>query len=181
LGWTATPLEQKGKSYTVFSNEGTPVAGLAPRSAKGSNHPSRWIGYYSVVDIDAALATASKDGGTVRAPSRNFPARGYQPIISDVDPIPIGLLQSSSGDSLDNEPKPGAWNWFELYVKSPKATSEFYHDVFGFAVAAETNSNGKSDFVLSSAGQARGGIALRPEGDDVKSSWLGVVRVSDLD
>ena len=32
LGWTAAALEQKGKGYTVFSNEGRPVAGLAPRS-----------------------------------------------------------------------------------------------------------------------------------------------------
>ena len=29
LGWTAATLDQKGKSYTVFSNEGRPVAGLA--------------------------------------------------------------------------------------------------------------------------------------------------------
>ena len=36
LGWTATTLEQKGKGYTVFSNDGIPVAGLAPRSVSGA-------------------------------------------------------------------------------------------------------------------------------------------------
>src|ERR1035441_9775906 len=56
LGWTADPIDQKGKSYTVFSNDGKPVAGLAPRSVAGASHPSRWIGYYSVIDIDATLA-----------------------------------------------------------------------------------------------------------------------------
>jgi predicted enzyme related to lactoylglutathione lyase len=180
LDWTATALEQKGKGYTVFSNEGTPVAGLAPRSVQGSNHPSRWIGYFSVTDIAATLAVAQKAGGTVRAPSRNFPDRGYQAIISDSDGVPVGLLQSSSGDSADNGTKPGTWNWFEFYVKSPKATSDFYHDVIGFAVAPETNSDRKSDFVLSSGGLARGGVAPLSEGDE-KPSWLGIIRVANLD
>lgn len=181
FGWTAAALEQKGKGYTVFSNGGSPVAGLSPRSVKGSNHPSRWIGYFAVTDIEAAVATVNKDGGIVRAPARNFPERGYQAIISDRDGLPVGLLQSSSGDSPDGETKPGAWNWFELYVSNPKASSDFYHDVVGFAVAPETNSNRKSDFVLSSAGHARGGVAPLPEGDDVKPSWLGVIRVANLD
>src|ERR1039458_7280993 len=60
LGWTADPIDQKGKSYTVFSNDGKPVAGLAPRSVAGASHPSRWIGYYSVIDIDATLALVTK-------------------------------------------------------------------------------------------------------------------------
>ena len=181
LGWTATPTDQKGKSYVIFSNEGRPVAGLAPRSVSGANHPSRWIGYYAVTDIAATLALVTKDGGTVRAPSHNFPDRGHQAIVSDKDSLPIGLLQSSSGDSPDDQTKPGEWNWFELYVKSPKDTSDFYHDAIGFDVAPETNSDRKSDFVLSSAGRARGGVAPLPAGDDVKPSWLGVIRVADLD
>ncbi|HXN36280.1 MAG TPA: VOC family protein, partial [Opitutaceae bacterium] len=181
LGWTAVPLEQKGQGYTVFSNDGTPVAGLSPRSVKGAGHPSRWIGYYAVMDIDATLALVSKNGGTVRAPSRNFPDRGFQAIVSDSDSVPIGLLQSSSGDTPDGEPRPGAWNWFEIYVKNPTGTSAFYHNTMGFDVAPETKSERKSDFVLSSAGEARGGVAPLPAGDDVKPSWLGVIRVADLD
>jgi predicted enzyme related to lactoylglutathione lyase len=181
LGWTATPLDQSGRGYIVFYNNGRPVAGLAPRSVRSDIHASRWIGYYAVADIGATLALATKDGAVVRAPSRNFPDRGTQAIISDSDSVPIGLLQSSSGDAPDAEPVPGSWNWFELYVKHPKATSEFYRDAIGFDVAPETHSDRKSDFVLSSAGQARGGVAPLPDGDDVKPSWLGVIRVADLD
>jgi len=181
LNWTATALEQKGKGYTVFSNDGRPVAGLAPRPVARANHPSRWIGYYSVLDIDATLALVSKDGGTIRAPARNFPDRGSQAIVSDKDSVPIGLLQSSSGDSADTEPRPGDWNWFELYVRSPKDTADFYRDAIGFDVAPEANPDRKSQFVISTAGHARGGIAPLPAGDDVKPSWLGVIRVANLD
>jgi predicted enzyme related to lactoylglutathione lyase len=35
--------------------------------------------------------------------------------------------------------------------------------------------------VLSAGGQAMGGIAPLPDGNDVKPSWLGVIRVADLD
>ena len=181
LGWTADPLEQKGKGYVIFSNGGRPVAGLAPRSVRGEGHPSRWIGYYAVADIEATLALVTKNGGTVRAPSRNFPDRGPQAIVSDKDDIPIGLLQSSSGDSPDIAVTPGDWNWFELYVRSPKAASDYYHDVIGFDVSPETSADRKSDFVLSSFGEARGGVAPLPDAKDAKPSWLGVIRVANLD
>ena len=181
LGWTAATLDQKGKSYTVFSNEGNPVAGLAPRSAAGANHPSRWIGYFAVTDMASALEAVSKAGGAVRAPSRSFPNRGHQAIVADKDAVPIGLLQSSSGDPPDIETRFGGWNWFELYAKDPKDSSSFYRDAIGFDVAPETNSDRKSDFVLSSAGHARGGIAPLPDGADAKPAWLGVIRVADLD
>ncbi|MGD1030787.1 MAG: VOC family protein [Opitutaceae bacterium] len=181
FGWTATTLDQKGKSYTVFSNDGKPVAGLAPRSVAAANHPSRWIGYFAVKDVAAAVDSATKAGGTVRAPARNFPARGLQAIVADRDAIPVGLLQSSSGDPPDVERKPGDWNWFELYVKSPKDSADFYQRAIGLDVSPETNSDRKSDFVLSSAGEARGGIAPLPDGEDAKPSWLGVIRVADLD
>jgi predicted enzyme related to lactoylglutathione lyase len=181
LGWTTSPLEQNGKGYTVFFNAGRPVAGLVTRSVQGGMHPSRWIGYYAVMDINSTVALASKEGAVVRASVRNFPDRGYEAIISDRDAVPIGLLQSSSGDAPDSEPSVGDWNWFELYVRNPKATSGFYHDSIGFDVAPETHPDRKSDFVLSSSGEARGGIAPLPDGDDVKPSWLGVIRVADLD
>jgi len=174
-------ITQKGKGYTVFSNEGRPVAGLAPRSVSAANHPSRWIGYFSVTDIAIALDAVTKAGGTVHAPARNFPSRGSQAIVSDRDAIPIGLLQSSSGDSLDTDTKSGDWNWFELYVKNPKDSADFYHNAIGLEVALPTESNRKSEFVLSCAGEARGGIAPLPDSEDAKPSWLGVIRVADLD
>ncbi len=181
LGWTAAPLEHKGKGYTLFSNGGVPVAGLSPRSVAGANHPSRWIGYLAVTDMGDAISAVKKAGGIVRAPSRTFANRGRQAIIADRDGLPVGLLESSSGDPLDGDPKPGAWNWFELYVKNTTDTAGFYRDALGFQAGPETRTGSKSDFVLSSGGQARGGIAPLPDEKDVKPAWLGVVRVENLD
>jgi uncharacterized protein len=182
FGWTSTTIDQKGKSYTIFTNDGVPVAGLAPHSYAKENHPSRWIGYVSVADINAATAAVEKNGGKVHAAAKKFPDRGYQAIVADADGDAIGLLQSSSGDPADENTKTGGWNWFELYVPNPKATTDFYHLALSYDVAPETNSDRKSDFVLSSGGYARGGVAPIPEdAKDAKARWLGVIRVADLD
>ncbi len=126
FGWNATVIFQKQKSYTVFTNAGHPVAGLVPRSTSNENRPSRWIGYIAVDDIAATLATVTKAGGTIRAPLRNFPDRGQQAIVGDPEGTPVGLLQSSSGDSADDEPAAGDWNWFELYAQKPPEACLFY-------------------------------------------------------
>jgi hypothetical protein len=183
LGWTAQPLEQKGKGYVVFMNNGQPVAGIVTRAMQGKNHPARWIGYFSVADINAALANVTRGGGMVRAPAHSFPDRGTQAIFSDPDGTPVGVIQSSTGDPADTDPAPGGWNWFEVYSKSPKEAGDFYHNAIGLDIAPETNSDRKSDFVLSSAGHPRGGVAPTPEegSDNLKPAWLGVIRVADLD
>jgi hypothetical protein len=182
LGWTSTTIGQKGKTYTIFSNDGVPVAGLAPHSYAKETHPSRWVGYISVSDINATVAAVEKNGGKVHAPVRKFPDRGSQAIVADNEGNVIGLLQSSSGDPADDETKPGAWNWFELYVKDPNSTTNFYHQALGYSVGPETNSDRKSDFVLSSDGNARAGVAPVPtEVTNAEPRWLGVIRVADLD
>jgi predicted enzyme related to lactoylglutathione lyase len=182
LGWTATSIDQNGKSYIVFSNNGVPVAGIAPHSLAKESHPSRWIGYISVTDIKATVAAVSMTGGKIHGEPRSFPDRGMQAIIGDSEGNPIGLLQSSSGDPADDSTVNGAWNWFELYVKNPQASANFYHKALGYDMALETNSDRKTDFVLSSGGNNRAGIAPVPSDvADAKPSWLGVIRVADLD
>jgi predicted enzyme related to lactoylglutathione lyase len=180
FGWTPTVIDQKGKSYTIFTNDGVPVAGLAPHSFAKQDTPSRWIGYLAVNDAKATVAAVKANGGVVHAPVRKFSERGYQAIIGEKEGVPIGILQSTSGDPTDDETKPGEWNWFEFYVRDPQATANFYHQVLNIEVAVETRSERKSDFTLSSGGSSRGGIAPLPDAD-AKPSWLGVIRVADLD
>ena len=181
LGWTATSIDQKGKAYIVFKNNGELVAGLAPRSAAKADQPSRWIGYVSVTDIQGSLAAVKENGGKVHAPAKNFPDRGYQAIISDNEKNPIGLLQSTSGDPPDDTTVPGEWNWFVIYSKDPGATAAFYHKALGYDVAPETHSGRKSEFVIASGGNSRAGISALPSDGDLRPSWLGVILVADMD
>ena len=181
FGWTANVIDQNGRSYTVFSNGSRPVAGLAPRHNTASKKPARWIGYVAVADLKSTLALVAPAGGQVRAPAREFPDRGTQAIITDPEDSPVGLLQSSSGDSADVEPQPGDWNWFELYAKEPKTASAFYGQVFNFAVKPDDRTARKDDYLLSSGDVPRGGVAPLPDREDAKPGWLCVVRVTSID
>jgi len=181
FGWTAAKIDQKGGEYTIFSNQGQPVAGLAPHSAGKENLTSRWIGYVSVADLKATVALVEQNGGTVHGKIRRFPDRGSQAIIADAEGVPLGLLQSSSGDPGDEDTAIGGWNWFEIYARDPKNASSFFHTVLGYSADPETHSGRNSEFVLSSSSNNRGGIAPLPEGADIHASWLGVIRVADID
>jgi len=181
FGWTANTIDQKGKAYTVFSNGRRPVAGLAPRNTANKKRPSRWIAYIAVADIKSVLAPVAAAGGQVRAPARDFPDRGIQAIITDPQGSPVGLLQSTSGDSTDAEATPGDWNWFELYAKDPKAATAFYTGVFNYTAPADDRTERKNDYLLTIGGYARAGIAPLPDREDAQAGWLGVVRVANLD
>ena len=181
FGWTANQINQNGKVYTVFRNGSRPVAGLAPRASATTTRPSRWIGYLAVADLPATLQLVTKAGGRVRADARDFPSRGVQAIITDAEGAPLGLLQSSSGDAADTEPAPGDWNWFELYARQPPTASAFCHDALGYDATPDLRTERKDDFLLSSGGLPRAGVAPIPERADAKPGWLGVVRVAHLD
>ncbi len=181
FGWTANIIDQNGKAYTVFSNGSRPVAGLAPRHPAKLKRLSRWISYIAVPDIKSTLALVPKAGGQVRAPAREFPDRGAQAIITDIEGSPIGLLQSTSGDSADETPQTGDWNWFELYVKEPKAASAFYARICNYVVGPDNRTERKNDYLLTSDDHPRGGVAPLPDREDAKPGWLGVVRVESID
>jgi predicted enzyme related to lactoylglutathione lyase len=181
FGWTVTSLDQRGRAYLVLRNGDRPVAGVVTRPAASRKRLSRWIPYISVEDIVATTGRVTAAGGVVHAPVRNFPDRGFQAIIGDNEGSVIGLLQSSSGDSADNEPSPGDWNWFELYGRSPGAVSAFYGQVFGYKVTPDLRTERKNDFDLSCEGVARAGVAPVPDREDTTPGWLAVVRVADID
>jgi len=181
FGWTANTIAQNGKAYTVFSNAGRPVAGLAPRPTMHMRKSSSWIGYIAVTDVASTLKLVKKAGGKIRAKARDFPQRGTQAIIADSEGSTIGLLQSTSGDPADDEPQPGDWNWFELFVKQPQSASDFYRQVINYEVAPDLRTERKNDFVISSGGRARAGVAPLPDREDAKPGWLGVIRVANID
>jgi uncharacterized protein len=181
FGWTAVTLDQQGVNYTVFSNGSHPVAGLRQRSVSAKSHPSRWINYIAVTDLAAALSAVTKAGGEVRAPARDFPQIGSEAIVTDNESAPFGLLQSSSGDSADVEPVVGAWNWFHLFVKNPQPAADFYRQVFKYEVTPDARTGKKAEWLLSSGAFNRGGVSALAEGKEVKPSWLGVIRVANLD
>jgi predicted enzyme related to lactoylglutathione lyase len=181
FGWTAVTLEQHGVAYTVLSNGTHPVAGLRQRDPSATKRVSRWINYVAVTDLASTLALVTKAGGEIRAPAREFPHIGAQAIITDKEGSPVGLVQSSSGDSADNEPATGEWNWFHLFVKNPLAAADFYRQIFNYEVAPDARIGKGTELLFSSGALNRGGVSTLPDREDAKPGWLGVIRVANLD
>jgi len=181
FGWTAVTLDQHGVNYTVFSNGSHPVAGLRQRSPSSTKRLSRWIHYIAVNDIGSALSVAAKAGGEVRAPAREFPRLGSLAIITDNEGSPVGLLQSSSGDSADGEPAPGDWNWIHLFAKDPQGAADFYRQIFNYDVAPDNRTEKKNKLLLSSGEINRGGVSVLPDREGAKPGWMGIIRVANLD
>jgi hypothetical protein len=181
FGWTAITVEQHGTAYTVLSNGNHPIAGLRQRDSSAAPHAARWINYIAVADIGAALAAVAKAGGVVRAPARDFPELGSLAIITDGDHAPVGLIQSSSGDSPDREPGLGEWNWFHLFVRNPQAAADFYRQVLNYDVTPDSRLGRKTELLLATGDFNRGGISPLPDRADAKPGWLGVIRVTDID
>ena len=181
LGWTSAPVEQNDKSYIVLSNGDHPVAGIVLRSASAVPRPGVWIGYISVTNAKAIRAAVEPAGGREHAPARDFPKRGVQAIFTDSEGSVVGILQSSSGDPADDEPKPGDWNWFELFSQKPQATADFYRRIFGYEVKADARAEKSEHLLFSSGGRARAGVAPLPVRADSRPGWMGCVRVADID
>jgi len=181
FGWIPVTLDQEGVTYTVFSNGNHPVAGLRERSASAARRTARWVYYITVGDIASALSSATQAGAEVRAPAREFPKIGLQAIMTDNQGSPIGLVQSSSGDSADIEPAPGDWNWFHLLAKDPQASANFYRQVFHYEVTPDSRRDKGKELLFSSGEFNRGGVSALPQGTEAKPGWVGVVRVADLD
>jgi len=181
FGWTSAPVEQHDKSYIILSNDGHPVAGVVQRSAESTKTEGVWVNYISVKKAKATLKLVEPAGGELHASAHKFPNRGIQAIFTDSEGSVVGILQSSSGDPLDNEPARGDWNWFELFSLKPKATADFYGQVIGYDVSPDTRSEKSGHFLLSAAGHARAGVASLPASPDSRSGWLGCVRVDNVD
>jgi predicted enzyme related to lactoylglutathione lyase len=76
FGWTSkTSPMPGGIEYTVFSHDGRDVGGLMamPPGMEAAPH---WGVYFTVSDIDAAVASATSLGGTVCVPIRDIPGVG---------------------------------------------------------------------------------------------------------
>ena len=183
LGWEWRWVSmEKGRRYGLFYNEGSAVAGLAYHRRSDDPDPTyaRWAYYVSVEDVDEVLARAQTRGAEVLLPAREIADRGRFAILADTEQAPFGVLTSSSGDPGDFRAEPGEWLWHQLFTRDPGAATDFYQQLFGYALHAPKDHPELVDHILASDGFARAGIAqLAPDSESLPQ-WLGLVRVADL-
>jgi predicted enzyme related to lactoylglutathione lyase len=147
FGWEVAmdPRPEAG-GYGLFSLHGHPVAGVGPQTDAGA--PPFWAVYVTVDDVDASLAKAEAEGGTVVAGPIEVLEAGRMGIVQD----PVGSVTSvwqpreHIGAELVNEP--GTFTWNELATSDVAAARAFYRGLFGWGVSAGGDGGAEGAFTV---------------------------------
>jgi len=134
-----------------------------------------------VEDVDAAVKTATANGGKVLAPPSDIPDVGRTAGIADPQGAELHLLKNAKGDPPDvSEALPGRFFWNELHTRDTAKALAFYEKVVGFTHRAMDMGSGDVYNIVSKGGVDRGGVMthLPP---DMTPHWLPYVSVEDPD
>jgi len=80
-------------TYTLFSVEGTDVAGMMNPAAHSPGSCSYWHSYFAVDDVDACAVRAARLGGKVLVPPHDVPDVGRICAVSDPTGAVAHLMQ----------------------------------------------------------------------------------------
>ncbi|HEV8269008.1 MAG TPA: VOC family protein [Thermoanaerobaculia bacterium] len=183
LGWKTQPFPMGDYTYEMILAGDTPdsmIGGYA-LPTKNDRRPSHWIAYVSVEDVDAAVKTATANGGKVLAPPSDIPDVGRTAGIADPQGAELHLLENAKGDPPDiSTAPPGRFFWNELHTRDTAKALAFYEKVVGFTHRAMDMGPGGVYNVISKGGVDRGGVTthLPP---DMQPHWLPYVAVEDPD
>lgn len=184
FGWQWREVSVKPeRRYGLFLDaDGEPVAGVAFRRSPDPEVPyARWVYYFSTPDVEGVLARVKQAGGRVMLPRREVAERGTLAVAADPEGAPFGLLRSSSGDPPDERADVGDWLWVGLFARDAPAACQFYASLFGYGVRPRQDPGEPHDFVLTAGGFWRAGVGQLRADTDNRPTWLGFVRVEDLD
>jgi predicted enzyme related to lactoylglutathione lyase len=93
-GWTHEGLSMGDyEDYVMKAPDGTPVGGVCHARGPNAGVPPHWISYAVIADLSAAIANATKLGGTVIDGPRSA-GSGRMAIIRDPAGATFGLYQS---------------------------------------------------------------------------------------
>ncbi|MFC5994969.1 VOC family protein [Pseudonocardia hispaniensis] len=73
FGYSYQPVEGAPDDYETFSVGGETAGGMGGLMGGPQGSPSHWLPYFSVPDVDTAVAAAERGAGTVAMPAENTP------------------------------------------------------------------------------------------------------------
>jgi predicted enzyme related to lactoylglutathione lyase len=175
VGWKTQPFEHD-PSYQMFAAGSGPLGGSVQDS--GAPH---WLHYIGTNDIDATVAQVKSRGGSVKKDITAIPNAGKYAVLADPQGAVFGVYWSPMDTGKESPPKRGEFSWHELATSDWRAAVDFYSAVFGWSKMAEHDMGPMGMYVLfGSNGVQRGGMFNKPPEMPGGPSWLGYVRVKDV-
>ena len=180
LGWTFEEATRPGGGdYTLVVSDGKYIGGMVPLADHPQADYSRWLGYLSVDDVDAAFASIKQGGGSSIVDPREVGNVGRAAAVRDPQGAVLGLLRSDHGDPVDTTvTTEGAVGWNELVASDADAAAGFYEQLLGYQERIESRKGGQY-IVLSQGGRPRAGVMQRPD-DRIEPLWLTYFAVTNV-
>jgi predicted enzyme related to lactoylglutathione lyase len=180
FGWEFEAASRpSGREYIVARSGDVYVAGMvAVEQRSDGEELSRWLPYVSVVDVDEAVARATRNGASVAVEPVPV-ALGRVAAIVDPEGAVIGFARSDIGDPDDRTTAagPGRIVWTELLSDDSDAAAAFYESVIGYELQT-IERRGGSYTLLARQGIDRAGILQNPA-DGWDPVWLTYIGVED--
>lgn len=186
FGWTINEVEMEGfGKYKMIHAAGEDHGGIVPLDA-AAGHPSHWICYVTVDDVDAAAAKAVELGGQNPVPAMDIPNVGRFAVIIDPQGAMISPYKPTEwrGEGYEGPGRPGTFVWHELLAVDPEAEGRFFSEIFGWTVVpmpmGEMGTYHLFKRDIGGTGKDAGGMLQKPPGSS-GPSWLPYVGVEDVD
>ena len=184
LGWGTAPFEQAEGSYTMWTNQGTPVGGVMalPEEAKAQRVPPNWLGYVGTPDVDATAAQATELGGRILKEPADIPKVGRFAVIGDPQGAVIAVFTPSSDESREElPPKKGEFSWHELATTNHESAFQFYHSLFGWEKTEAMDMGPMGIYQMYGRhGKTLGGMFNKSKDMPGPPAWLYYVMVNDV-
>lgn len=176
LGWKSEPWDQD-PSYKMFVGASGPLGG----SVNESNGAPQWLSYIGAVDVAATVEQARSLGGGVVKDVTGMPNGGTYAVLTDPQGARFGVYASTAEHGPESAPKRGEFSWHELATTDYRGAFDFYSALFGWENVAEHDMGpmGKY-FIFGMNGVQKGGMFNKPAEMRGPPSWLGYVRVKDV-
>lgn len=90
---TSRPPNPGETEYTLFTRDGTEVAGTTPlETSDARDTRPQWMTYIQVADVDHAVFEALKNGGRILKAPFDEASVGRMAVVADPDGVPVGLV-----------------------------------------------------------------------------------------
>ena len=176
LGWKSQASDQV-PDYSMFVANSAPLGGAVALPAGGPH----WLTYIGTEDIDASVEQAKELGAKVVKDVEEIPNMGKYAVLNDPQGATFALYSSSADAGREKPAKRGEFSWHELTTTDAKAALDFYSELFGWE-KLEAHDMGPMGFyyIFGRNGQQLGGMFDKPANAPGGPTWLGYVRVKDV-
>lgn len=177
LGWK-TQAWERDPSYTMFLTSGGPLGGTWGRPSEAA----RWLPYIGTDHIEGTVDQARSLGARVLKDVTEMPNGGKYALLEDPQGAAFGVYVSPHEPALEGTAKLGEYSWHELATDDYRAAFEFYSALFGWEEAGQHDMGAPLGvyFMFGRGGQAIGGMFKKMPEMPGGPSWLGYVRVKDV-